>query len=156
MIRIPLTQGQHALVDDCDAYLFNYKWHAWWSPLTRSFYAVRMMAMPNGNPIKVYMHRQILGLRRGDKRQADHKNHDTLDNTRKNLRIVTHQENHFNLKNTKGYSWNKQYNKYQARIKANGKHIHLGMYNTKKEARKAYLEAKAEYHHKRRLINILG
>jgi hypothetical protein len=36
--------------------------------------------------------------------------------------------------------------RYQARIKLNGKHIHLGTYDTEAEAATQYLTAKAKYH----------
>ena len=43
-----------------------------------------------------YLHRKIMGLQKGDKRQVDHKNHNKLDNRRSNLRVVdqaTNQQN---------------------------------------------------------------
>lgn len=93
MPTIPLTRGQRAKVDWRDyRALSSYKWHAIWSPGTRSFYAQRSTDRPNRTTIR--MHRQILGV--SDRLQVDHKNHDTLDNRRANLRIVSSHGNHEN------------------------------------------------------------
>ena len=70
-----------------------------------------------------------------------------LDNSIKNLRILTHQQNSFNnLHFAKGYTFNKVSNKYKAQIKFNGKHIYLGLHDTAEEAHEAYLKAKPIYH----------
>ena len=79
------------------------------------------------------------------KMQIDHIDWDTKNNDISNLRLVTHQENQFN-KNAKGYSWSKRDKKYKAQIQLNGKHIHLGYFVDKVDARAAYLTAKAKYH----------
>ena len=78
----------------------------------------------------------------------DHINHEAgvpLDNSITNLRVVNNQQNQFNT-NAKGYSFNKNRNKYEAKIRINGKLIHLGYYDTTDEARNAYLDAKKIYH----------
>ena len=107
--KIPLTQGQFAIVDNKDfEWLNQYKWFAIWEPHTQSFYAVRHSKSINGKRYMIYMSREILGLKCGDKRQADHINHQTLYNCRANLRIVTLQQNLWNQKNPNGYSWNKR------------------------------------------------
>jgi hypothetical protein len=41
----------------------------------------------------ISLHREILGLKHGDKRRGDHINGDTFDNHRSNLRICTVQQN---------------------------------------------------------------
>ena len=145
MIEIILTQGQIAIIDDCDAYLCQYKWYAQWNKDTQSYYAVRSEKI-DGKRIATLMARQILGLLPGDKRQSDHINHNTLDNTRENIRIVTNQENNFNRKHPKGYHLDKRSQKYLARIRVNGKLKYLGLYKTRKEAHQAYLHAKKKYH----------
>src|SRR5206468_807565 len=49
----------------------------------------------NGKPIRLYLHRLIIGaVPRG--LTVDHVNGDVLDNRRANLRIVTHSQNHVN------------------------------------------------------------
>lgn len=146
MGQIPLTQGQIAIVDNKDfEWLNRHKWYAEWNKCTKSYYAARGK-VTNGKRYTISMAREILGLKRGDKRQADHINHVTLDNRRLNLRVVSSQQNHFNRKSPKGYYWNKPARKYLARIRLNGKFTHLGYFNTAEEARGAYLEAKEIYH----------
>lgn len=42
--RIPLSQGQFAIVDASNYdWLIQWKWYAQWNPKTRSFYAVRTL-----------------------------------------------------------------------------------------------------------------
>jgi hypothetical protein len=68
---------------------------------------------------------------------------DTL--TAKQVRDVTHQENHFNT-DARGYSWNKAAQKWLTQIGVNGKSIFLGYYDTEVEASAAYEAAKLIYH----------
>jgi hypothetical protein len=78
--------------------------------------------------------------------RIDHENNNRMDNRIVNLRNVNHQENSFNIKDTKGYSWHKQRNKWRAQIKLNGKNFHLGLFEREEDARNAYLDAKKIYH----------
>jgi hypothetical protein len=78
----------------------------------------------------------------------DHIHHEagvSLDNSITNLRVVNHQQNMFNM-NCKGYTFDKECNKYRSRIGVNGKKKHLGYYDTAEQARNAYLEAKKVHH----------
>jgi hypothetical protein len=75
----------------------------------------------------------------------DHINHDKINNCVDNLRLVSNQQNQFNT-NAKGYSWHKSSQKYRAKIRLNGKDIHLGYYNNEEDARQSYLNAKPKYH----------
>lgn len=146
MKEIPLTQNQVALVDDTDfEWLSQWKWLAVWNRCTRSFYARRKESLPCGKRVPVQMQRVILGLKRGDKLQADHKNHDTLDNRRENLRAVTCAENQWN-RHANGYTWDKRRGKYKAKIEVGGVQKFLGYFDTSDEARAAYLKAKTIYH----------
>ena len=77
--------------------------------------------------------------------EIDHINRNKVDNRICNLRNVTQQVNQWN-RNGKGYCYNKRSKKYQAYIAANNKQIHLGCYDTPKDARQAYLNAKQQYH----------
>jgi len=75
----------------------------------------------------------------------DHIDGNTQNNNISNLRNVTNQENCFN-RDVKGYCFDKETEKYRARITLNGKDICLGRFDTKEEAQQAYLNAKAIYH----------
>ena len=77
---------------------------------------------------------------------VDHVDGNKLNNCIENLRVVTSQENVHNQINCKGFCFNKVIQKYQAQIKLNKKNIYLGYYNTRWEARQAYLDAVPIYH----------
>lgn len=75
-----------------------------------------------------------------------------LNNRKSNLRICTHQQNCYNVKeyshNTSGVTgvyFDKKNNKWCAKIKADGKNIWLGRYNTFDEAVKVRKEAEEKY-----------
>jgi len=76
----------------------------------------------------------------------DHIDGNKLNNSLTNLRQVTKQENAHNQIKAKGYYFNKRDKKYQAQININGKVIFLGYFNTRWEARQAYLDAIPIYH----------
>ncbi|KKN21672.1 hypothetical protein LCGC14_0923000 [marine sediment metagenome] len=146
MKNIKLTQGKFAIVDDADyVWLNQWKWCAY-KPPTGGFYAKR-----KGSGRTILMHRQILGLGPGDKRQGDHIFHNTLDNRRNNLRICTGQENQRNRKprsNTtsgyKGVSWHNRIKKWQVHIQVNRRRKHLGYFVLELDAALAYNKAAKE------------
>lgn len=73
----------------------NVKWVAAWRKNTQSFYC---LAVIDGKT--VYLHRFIMNPKR--RQLVDHRNHDTLDNTRKNLRNTTPKVNRHNRKGGPG------------------------------------------------------
>lgn len=82
----------------------------------------------------------------------DHINHDTTDNRRSNLRIVTQSQNQMNViirkdnsSGVAGVNYNKNYDKWVARIGVDKKRIYLGCYDTFDEAVKARKEAEEKY-----------
>jgi hypothetical protein len=87
---------------------------------------------------------------------ANHVSHidgDGLNNCIDNLREATSAENAQTRKlrsdNTSGFTgvnWRKKENKWQARIKLNGKYRSLGLFATPEAAHAAYLAAKADLH----------
>ena len=101
---------------------------------------------------KIYLVQRVmgfcfLGLDLDDPLQTiDHINHNRTDNRVSELRIATMQQQHWNRKETKGYTWNKNANKWQAQIRGDRKQIHLGYFDKEEDARSAYLAAK-EIHH---------
>ena len=146
---IPLTKGQSAIVDEEDFLrLSAFKLYAQWNPLIRGFYAARR-DYPTGRPgIMVFMHREILGLTRGDRRQGDHANCQTLDNRRSNLRIATRSQNmtnkplsRNNKSGFKGVCYSASKKKYIATIRVDGKRLWLGSFVAPTDAHEAYKEA---------------
>jgi hypothetical protein len=160
MKRIPLTQGKFALVDDQDYdFLMQWKWYACY--IHKTHYAKRSVRI-GLKTIRIRMHREILKRMRlhiaGKK--IDHRDRNGLNNRRSNLRIATNSQNQHNQgirKNNKsgykGVTWNKQHNKWQARICINWKEIWLGLFDDKKDAAKAYNEAALKYHGKFAVLN---
>lgn len=147
MKEIPLSRGQVALVDDEDyEWLMQWKWYAAWERRTNTFYAVRRGSPASGKRRLVSMAREILGLREGDRREADHIHHKTLDNRRDQLRIVTRQQNVWNQNHAKGYAWEPKKHRYRASITVNGRLRRLGRFRTPEEAHEAYMKAKALLH----------
>jgi hypothetical protein len=82
---------------------------------------------------------------------VDHINGNSLDNRRDNLRLVTPQQNAMNrgpqINNTSGYkgvSWNKRSKKWQVSVRykceqtGKYKNKHIGLYDDKEEAARAY------------------
>jgi len=76
----------------------------------------------------------------------DHIDQNPLNYRKSNLRAVTPQQNQFNRGNTRGYSWCQQMRSYRARIILNKKFHCLGYYQTERDAKAAYLKAKAKLH----------
>jgi hypothetical protein len=79
--------------------------------------------------------------------ELDHDNRNRSDNRISNLRISNRNQQNQNRSGVKGYRFVEKLNKYQSRITFNNKQISLGYYDTKDEARQAYLIAKQKYHY---------
>ena len=151
MKKIKLTQGRFAVVDNA-----NFDWlnqHKWQVLNDKgNFRATRRSSRKNGKRHTIYMARQILGLEHGDKRQGDHRDHNTLNNRQDNLRICTNQQNTFNQKSSlrtssrfKGISWHKQRKKWQARIQIDEKEKYLGLFVSEVKAARAYNKVAKEH-----------
>jgi hypothetical protein len=145
-VRIPLG-GRYrdkpsiasTIVDPVDAYLAEYRWS-----LNHAGYALRNVQRDDGTYYAVRMHRLILGLERGDPRQADHISGDRLDNRRANLRIVTNAQNAQNMASHRdarspyrGVHWFKPHGKWCAKVCINGKRFHVGYFDDELEAAEA-------------------
>ncbi len=97
----------------------------------------------------VYVHHIVYKLFIGDIKEGyvvDHINGNPLDNRECNLRCVNRSQNCWNVKNVKGYSFNKKWKLYFSYITENGKIHRLGYYRTKEEARMAYVRGVLKYH----------
>jgi hypothetical protein len=147
---IPLTQGQNAIVDVADfEFLNQWKWFASFQRYTKSFYALRRSKKVEGHKT-ISMHRVILGC--GINEQVDHKNHDTLDNRRENLRKCTHSQNSCNRRTRSDNSSGipgvtlVRGTKWRVRVGRNGHRTHLGYFNSAEEAAKVREAAAKEIH----------
>ncbi len=140
MKTIKLTQGQVALVDDCDyEYLMQWKWYA--QRVDNGFRAVRT----------IYMHTVIAECMDIDARYLDHIDQNPSNNQRSNLRGATNSQNGHNRghnKNSKtgvkGVYFHKKSGKYEAQITVEGKKHWLGLFNTTSEAEKVVVAKREE------------
>lgn len=141
--RIVLNRGRFAMVDaeDYDR-LAKYRWYCIGSQ--GYLYAIRSEA---NRMIK--MHRDIVQPPTG--LYVDHKNHNTLDNRKSNLRVCTPAQNCFNRipsqKGTsryKGVYWSSDKKRWAAIIGFEGKHIHIGHFDYELDAAIAYDDRAAE------------
>lgn len=146
---IGLSQGKFAVVDDEDFERLNqYKW-SWEDHPYGNGRAQRKMRCSDGKMVKIFMHREILGVSKG--MQVDHINHDTLDNRKQNLRSCTNTENGRNRTKFKGCSsiykgvcLVKGTGRWRASTFCDGKAIYLGIYDDPVEAALAYDRFAAE------------
>jgi hypothetical protein len=127
--KILCRQGHLTIVDDEDFERYS---TLNWSTTTHLYVHRR-----EGDKT-VYLHRLIVGALSGQ--HVDHKNHDTLDNRRENLRICTVSQNHANRRSRPG-QFKGIYKKRQgwcALLGTKPKQVVLGTYETAEEAAAAY------------------
>lgn len=154
MIEIPVRLNKEfliTLVDECDSDLALYKWCG------RINSAGQVYARRRVKGVFINMNRVILAriLNRGltEDEYADHKNTNSLDNTRNNIRLATKAQNCQNAKlrkdsksGYKGVYWHSQSNRWRASIQSNGKRYTKGGFITPELAFEAYKKLAIEFH----------
>lgn len=153
MRRIPTTHGLFIAVDDADFEQLS-RWNWRLRPhKNRSTWHVVRYERQGGKTITILMARQLLGLRQGDGKIADHIDFDGLNNCRVNLRVVTPTESMMHTrarKNSssrfKGVCWHKGAQKWLASIQVDKKQIYLGLFVEEEKAALAYNKAAEEHH----------
>lgn len=156
MREIELTQGKIAIVDDEDYELVMR--HKWYYAEYRPGYGYAKTNNKGRSPALLRMHRVILGLNGNEK--VDHINGNSLDNRRKNLRLVTQSQNMMNtgIRSTnksgyKGVCFANREKKWLATIWKDNKQIYLGFFDEKEDAAKAYNNAARELHGEYAVLN---
>lgn len=151
VITIQLSKGFFAKIDKEDQDLCQYIWHT--AYLGKLPYAHRNVTVRMPGMMHTVIMTRILGRTLSKDEVVDHKNGDSLDNTRLNLRVATRQQNRFNSAKSsksksgyKGVSFYKRDGNWQATITLNRKQKHLGYFNTPEEAHEAYKKAAIELH----------
>lgn len=150
--RIPLTQGQVAIIDNEDyERLSKHKWCARWDPDTKTYVALRNGPRAEIPRRTIFMSREIMNP--PDGKVVDHKDHNTLDSRKSNLRVCSATQNARNRivnPNTtsgwKGVSCDKRTNKFYARIRVDGSRMYLGSFEDPMQAARAYDKAAAKHH----------
>lgn len=147
MKLIPLTHQKFAMVDDIDfEELSKYRWAAH-RHKNGVWYAERTVS---GKVI--LMHRYILNP--PDGMLVDHKDRDGLNNQRTNIRLATRGQNNANRRAAitsqtskfLGVAFEKDRQKWTARIRKNGIGYRLGSFQSEREAAMAYNSAAVKFH----------
>ena len=131
------------LIDNSDyEMLMQYNW------CIADGYAITSLEI-NGIKTTKRMHQFLLDTLSG--LEIDHIDNNRLNNQRKNLRMVTHQQNMMNKSKQngcsskyKGVCWDNSRNKWISYIKKNNRCKHLGRFNNEKDAANAYNERAKE------------
>jgi len=136
---IQLTLGYTTQIDDEDyARVTKYSWHA-------HFASNKVYARARINYKLTYLHRYILNA--PPDMQVDHKNHDTLDNRRDNLKITTPSQNQRNRSGAPSHSktgvrgvQKLPSGRYRVLIQTQ----HYGVYDTSEEATRVAQEVRTK------------
>jgi hypothetical protein len=149
--RIYLGEGEWTILDQEDYYrLGHIKWCLGGNE--RKLYAKGGIKNKTGGAKTVYLHREIMKPRKGV--LVDHRNRDSLDNRRENLRFATHSQNGCNSRIDKskatsqfrGVVFRKKSGRWAANIRRRGEKTWLGSFKDEIAAAKAYDAAAREYH----------
>jgi hypothetical protein len=132
MDTITTKKGEKIIVDKIHKdKLSKFSWY-----VSKTGYAV------NDSKPRKYMHRLLMDF---PKQGVDHINGNKLDNRLCNLRVCNQSENtanstkrKTNQSGFKGVSWNKRYEKWEAYLTKDYKHVFLGYHDTKEKAAMAY------------------
>lgn len=147
---IKLTRNKFAKVDNQDyKYLNQYNWFA--SKGRSTYYASRSVTLGYNKEYMLKMHILIMCPPKGY--DIDHRNRDTLDNRKINLRYVNKSQNNQNKKMNNLYNGTPTSSKFKgvslvitrkgskrwkSQITLNSKHIYLGHFDNEIDAAKAY------------------
>lgn len=142
-IEIPIGRGLIAIIDEQDAGMVAVsKWHSLKRTDGFGYYAVRNRPTRMDGKFELYLHRAIMRPAVGY--EIDHRNGDGLDCRRENLRCASHQQNSQNIRrralSSSGFKGVRPADKgrWKAYIKLDGRQRHLGVFDAKEDAARAY------------------
>jgi hypothetical protein len=140
MQKIKLSTGEFTSVDDADFHKYK-SFRCFPATPKKGKYRYAQIRLNNKTQ---YLHRVIMGAVKG--LLVDHIDHDTLNNQRSNLRLVSAHGNQMNAvgrSNISGFSnVRKMGLKFQGRVKVMGKKISVGCFHTAAQAAQAVLQFK--------------
>jgi HNH endonuclease len=146
-----VIKGFAVLIDDADAAaVLSLPWRPKRRRSTPSeIYFQSTIKGDDGTWRNIFLHRFLLNA--PPRQIVDHKNGNTLDYRRGNLRFATHSQNtanrHVILSSSgfKGVTRHKT-GKWQAAVKVSGRSLHLGLFATPEDAAAAYDEAVSRHY----------
>ena len=156
-----------AIVDEVDADLVSRGFTGQYAKSYNPPQIVPILPHKKGKKRTLYLGRIILERKLGRPLEkgemAEHRNRNTLDNRRLNLRTANNSQNQANRSamkcSTSGYKgvcWHKGDSKWRAQICKNRKVKYLGVYSNEIEAARAYDEAAKELFGEFALLNFSG
>jgi hypothetical protein len=148
--KIDLGQSKFTTVEPPDYYrLQHFKW--WLHTNGSNLYAARTAITDDLHDRIIYLQREIMQPPKG--LVVDHKNCDSLDNRRDNLRVVTQAVNMRNRRKRKntssrfiGVSFHKKRRHWTVNIRYQNKKLWLGSFHSELDAARAYDQAAREYY----------
>lgn len=161
IVNSPKYGEKRIQVDDEDYdWLSQYNWMVN-KEANGKFYVKRYYAMENGVKTMLRMHREIMKPD-NPKILIDHKDQNTLNNQRSNLREADYFQNRVNCKDKtrgtskhKGVCWAAKRRRWKCSIVIKGKCILVGYFKVENDAAKAYNEAAIKYHGEFAKLNII-
>jgi hypothetical protein len=144
------NENIEALIDTSDLQIVSEMKSTWSYTISSTHKYIQGIYYVNKQMYRVRMHRLVLGLNSDKKVFVDHINHNTLDNRKSNLRIVTNSQNLQNLRvrsnnksGVRGVCYIKSRKKWIAEVRVDNKITRIGYYDSIGEAENAVIEARA-------------
>ncbi|NMF00054.1 HNH endonuclease [Aneurinibacillus aneurinilyticus] len=126
--------------------------NSWVAHLSSGYVYANAGIRVDGKQKTIKLHRFILDAPDGF--DVDHINHDTLDNRKSNLRVVTRAQNSQNRKGSRSdkkteggrnISWDETRKRWEVNVTSGGKRVYIGMYKNLEDAEAAALSARIQY-----------
>lgn len=159
MKEIKLTRGKTTLVDDEDfEFLNQWKWQA--HGCRGILYARRRQKNNDGSHSVIHMHKEVMKVS-GTNTIIDHKDRNSLNNQKANLRTCNTSQNTANSRKRLGCTSKHRGvakyrdGKWRAYAAKNGKMIHLGYFEDESDAAKKYNEVALKLHGEFANLNII-